>query len=149
VLPGDDYGRYKVTGETTANTCGTPLVAPNPWVFDVELSRDGNTIYWSWLDNGAPVSGGLTSSTHASLMTATTADVDGSDAGASGCTLTRTDDIEITLPTTTPPGTFSGTLSYAFTVVSGTTCSDQLTSGGGAYAALPCNASYTFTAALQ
>jgi hypothetical protein len=149
VLPGDDYGRYKVTGQTTTNTCGAGLDAPNPWVFDAELSRDGNTIYWSWLDNGAPVSGALVSATHASITSSTSANVDGDDAGVSPCALTRADDIEITLPATAPPSTFSGTISYSFAVLSGSTCGDQLASAGGTYAALPCSVSYTFTAALQ
>ncbi len=147
VLPGDDYGRYKVTGQSTLNTCGAGIDAPDPWVFDAELSRQGSTVYWSWLNNGPPISGLLASATHASITTTETANVDPTDGGLGPCTLTRSDDIELTLPTTDPPATFTGTISYAFAVPGGSTCSDQLASAGGTYAALPCRVSYTFAAA--
>jgi hypothetical protein len=149
-LPGDDYGMYKVSGQSTANSCGAGLDAPNPWVFDAEISRDGTTMYWSFLDGNAPLSGPLDTATmHASITTSVSANVDASDAGLGPCTLNRSDDVELTLPATTPPASLSGTIAYTFAVPSGSTCTDQLTSGGGTYATLPCTVSYTFTAARQ
>ncbi len=147
-LPGTDYGRYKVTGQTSVNSCGQGLDEPDPWVFDAEVSRDGAMIYWSWLDDSAPLSGPLVSS-HASITTNQSANVDSNDAGAGPCTMTRNDDLELNFATGTPPASFSGTISYSFSVPSGSTCADQLTSGGGTYATLPCTLTYTITAARQ
>jgi hypothetical protein len=148
-LPGTNYGTYKVTGTTETNTCGTDLGAPDPWVFDAQVSKDGETIYWSWMDGNAPLSGALAATT-ASLTTSTTGDVDPTDAGAGPCTMTRADTVDITFPSgSPPPSSLTGTITYAFTVPSGSTCTDQLASAGGQYAALPCTLAYTFTAALQ
>jgi hypothetical protein len=33
-LPGTQLGMFKVSGTTTANSCGAGLEAPDPWVFD-------------------------------------------------------------------------------------------------------------------
>jgi len=148
-LPGTMYGMYKVTGQATTNSCGSGIGAPDPWVFDAQLSKEGSTIYWSFMDGNAPLSGPLVTATHASITTDLSANVDGSDAGAGPCTMARADDIELTLPTTTPPASFAGTIAYSFTVPSGSTGSDQLVSGGGQYATLPCTVSYTVTAAKQ
>ena len=54
-LPGTQLGTFKVTGQSTTNTCG--LGAPNPWTFDVQLSQQGSTVFWSWMDGSAPLSG--------------------------------------------------------------------------------------------
>jgi hypothetical protein len=148
-LPGTMYGRYKVTGTTTVDTCGPGLGAPDPWVFDAELSQEGATIFWSWMDGSSPLSGPLLSSTHAKITTNVAANVDPSEAGLGPCTLSRADAIELTLTSGSPPPSFTGTISYAFAPQTGSTCSDQLTSGGGLYAALPCSVSYSVTAARQ
>jgi hypothetical protein len=147
-LPGTVYGMYKVTGTTTTNTCGSGLGAPDPWVFDAQISRDGDTLYWSWMDGSAPVSGPL-SGESATLSTNESANVDSTDAGLGPCTMTRADSLTLTLASGSPPSTFSGTIGYAFTVVSGSTCGDQLTSAGGTYATLPCSIAYSVTAAIQ
>ena len=70
------------------------------------------------------------------------------------CTMARTDTVDVVLA---PIGTataypavatsFSGTLSYQFTVADSTSyCDDQLTASGGDFATLPCTVSYTLTA---
>jgi hypothetical protein len=148
-LPGTMYGRYKVTAQTTVDSCGPGLGAPNPWVFDAELSHDADTLYWSWMDGSSPLSGPLLSPSHARITTNVAANVDPSDGGFGPCTLTRADAIEVTLASGNPPPSFTGTISYGFAPQSGSTCADQLTSGGGLYAALPCSLSYTVTAASQ
>jgi hypothetical protein len=148
-LPGTMYGRYKVTGQAKVDSCGAGLGAPDPWVFDAELSREGDIIYWSWMDGSAPLSGPLVSSTRATITTSVAANVDPSEAGLGPCTLARSDDIELTLATGAPPASFTGSISYAFAPQSGATCSDQLTTSGGTYDALPCTVSYTVTAARQ
>jgi hypothetical protein len=148
-LPGDMLGMYKVTAQSTTNSCGAGLGAPDPWVFDAQVSVDGTTVYWSFMDGNAPLSGLMASATKASITSDQTANVDSSDAGAGPCTLARADDIEMTLGSGSPPTSLSGTISYSFTVPGGSDCGDQLASGGGSYSALPCTIAYSMTAQRQ
>ena len=46
----------------------------------------------------------------------------------------RADDLEVTLA----DGSFTGSLTYSFTVPTGSDCSDQLAASGGQYSTLPC-----------
>src|SRR5271156_2158821 len=74
-LPGTMLGTYSVVAESQTNTCG--LGAPNPWMFDVELSEDGTTLYWSWMDGTTPLYSPLTA--QSTTLTATEqVNVDGS-----------------------------------------------------------------------
>jgi hypothetical protein len=147
-LPGTNYGTYHVTGSTTSNTCGAGLNPPDPWVFNAELSLDGQNVYWSWMDGTAPLSGPIKSTT-ATLSTNNTANVDATDAGAGPCTLARADTLQVTFASGSPPATFEGTLTYSFSVPSGSTCTDQLSANGGLYDTLPCTMAYTLSGAHQ
>jgi hypothetical protein len=142
------YGTYKVTGQLNANSCGANLDAPDPWVFDAQVSQDGTTIYWSWMDGNAPLSGILTSSS-ASITATTTADVDATEAGIGPCTMSRADTLDLAFAAGSPPPSFTGSIAYDFTVPSGSVCTDQLSSNGGQYDTLPCALSYTVSAAKQ
>jgi hypothetical protein len=153
-LPGNMLGMYKVTGTTQTNTCGSGLGAPTPWVFDVQLSEapasSGTTLYWSWMDGSPPLSGPLTAQSTASLLTSQQGSVDSTpDGGVGPCTMGRSDDVEVTLGTGSPPSTFSGTVTYNFTVTSTSNCSDQYTSAGGMFDTLPCAVNYTVAGAHQ
>lgn len=145
-MPGRVLGMYKVTAQSKTNTCG--LGAPDPWTFSVQLSLDGSTLYWSWLDGTALRSGTLSSGA-ASLKTSSSANADSTDAGLGPCTLQRDEDLEITLPSGSSPPSFSGSIAYGFTPASGAQCGDQLTSGGGQYTQLPCTLTYTVSATRQ
>jgi hypothetical protein len=142
-LPGTPLGTFKVTAQSQTNTCG--LGAPNPWIFDVELSQSGSTIYWSWMDGTPLLSGQENASSHASITDAEGGNVDGTDASLGPCTMERSDDLEIQLAS----GSFTGTISYSFTVATGADCSDQLVAAGGQFDALPCTVTYTATASKQ
>lgn len=156
-LPGTQFGTYQVTATAQANSCGSGLGAPSVYQFDVQLSETTatSTLYWDWLDNQPIASGTLAavSTTDASLQTTLTSsqseNVDGTSTAAGPCTMDCDDDLAVTLGTGTPPGTFAGTMGYAFTVESGADCSDQLTAGGGMYDELPCTVSYTIAGTLQ
>ncbi len=147
-LPGTQLGTFKVTGTTTTNSCGDALGAPDPWVFDAQLSESDSLLYWSFMDGNSPLSGAL-AGTSASISAATSANVDSSDAGSGPCTMNREDAIDLTLGAASAPSSFTGTISYTFTVASGSSCSDQLTNAGGQYAALPCTLAYTVSAQRQ
>jgi hypothetical protein len=148
-LPGTMLGTYAVTGTLGTNSCGTGLAPPSPWAFDVQMSEEGTTLYWSYLDGNPPLSSTL--SANAATLTATqTANVDGTaDGGAGPCSMTRTDTLQVDLAAANPPPTFTGTLVYDFTVVSGADCSDQLSANGGSYDTLPCTLTYSLSGAQQ
>jgi hypothetical protein len=155
-LPGTLLGTYQVTATVGTNTCG--LGAPSTYQFDVQISEttgSTETLYWSWLTDTPIASGTLAavSSTDASLQATLTdsqsANVDGTDAGQGPCTMVRNDTLVVTLGSGSPPTSFTGTLGYAFSAESGADCSDQLTTAGGSYDALPCSVNYTLSAARQ
>jgi hypothetical protein len=145
-MPGTQLGTFKVVAKSKSNTCG--LGAPDPWTFDVQLSRNGSTLYWSWMDGSPLVSGAIDGQSHASLTNTQTGNLDGTDAGLGPCTMQRSDDLEVDLPSASG-GSFTGTLGYSFSVPAGADCSDQLTGSGGQFEALPCAVSYTMTGSPQ
>jgi hypothetical protein len=142
-LPGTPLGTFKVTALALTNTCG--LGAPDPWTFDVELSRSGSTVYWSWMDGSAPLSGPVSASSQARFTNSEAANVDGTDASLGPCTLQRSDDLEIDLA----PTAFTGTIGYSFSIAGGADCSDQLITSGGQYQTLPCSMTYSVAASRQ
>src|SRR5215469_11615419 len=138
-LPGEMLGTYKVSAQSQNNTCGAGLEAPSPWTFQVQLSESASTLYWSWMDGSPPLSSTLDSKSHASLTTSLNGNVDGTaDGGFGPCTMDRSDDVEVTLGSGSPPASFSATITYSFAVQAGSTCGDQLSSSGGMYDTLPC-----------
>jgi len=146
-LPGSTYA---VTGELESNSCGTGQMAPNPWQFTVQVSEQNQTLSWNWLDDSPVLSAPLSTSATANLTATQTENVDAmADGGLGPCTLERDDAIDLTLAPGASPPTFSGTINYAFSVVSGSNCNDQLSSGGGTYQVLPCAISYSITASRQ
>jgi hypothetical protein len=145
-LPGTELGTYQVTGTLQGtNTCGGS--PPNPWSFNVEMSRQASTLYWSWLDGSPLLSGALSSASAVTLTATTQSNVDGVDGGLGPCWLERDDSIAITLATGSPPATFTGTIGYTFLVVSGSDCADQIADGN--YATLPCSLTYAVSATRQ
>ena len=142
-LPGTQLGTFKVTGQSTANTCG--LGAPNPWTFDVRLSQSGSTLYWSWMDGSAPLSGPVNADAQASIEDSVAGNVDGTEASLGPCTLDRSDNLQLDLAS----GSFTGTISYSYTAAAGADCTDQLMGSGGTFETLPCTVTYSVTAAQQ
>jgi len=148
-LPGTMLGTYSATGTQVTNTCGAGIGAPTPWTFNVQMSEQTGTLYWSWMDGNPPVST-VMSGQQASFTGSETGNVDATpDGGAGPCTMARADSLEVTLATGSPPPSFAGTVTYNFSVVSGADCTDQLSASGGMYDALPCTLSYTVTATHQ
>jgi hypothetical protein len=145
-LPGTQLGTFKVVATSKTNSCG--LGAPNPWTFDVRLSRSSSALYWSWMDGRPILSGPLDGSSHAQLTDSQTGNVDPTDAGLGPCTLQRQDDLEVDLPEA-GSGSFAGTLGYSFSAAAGADCSDQLSTSGGPFDALPCRVSYAMVGSPQ
>jgi hypothetical protein len=143
-LPGRVLGTYTVSGQSANNTCG--LGAPNPWKFDVQLSLQGSTLYWSYMDGSPLLSGATSGSGHVTLLNSQSLNADSTDAGLGPCTLERNDDLVLTLGSGSTPASFSGTISYSYTPASGASCGDVMTSAGGPFSALPCSVEYDVTA---
>jgi hypothetical protein len=142
-------GTYAVTANLGPNSCGTGLGAPSPWNFDVQMSEQGTTLYWSNLDGNPPLSSAL-SSDSATLTTTESADVDTApDGGAGPCTMTRTDTVQVHLSPGSPPPTFQGSMEYDFSAPAGADCSDQLSANGGMYDVLPCTMTYSISGTRQ
>src|SRR4029077_19994098 len=106
---------------------------------------DGSTLYWSFMDGRPLASGTITPAGVATITDTTTGNVDETEASLGPCTLQRSDDLELTLGATS----FTGTMTYGFTVTTGSDCTDQLTSAGGSYEALPCTVTYSLTGSKQ
>jgi hypothetical protein len=143
-MPGKVLGTYTVTGQSKSNTCG--LGAPDPWKFTVQLSENGSTFYWSWLDGSPLLSAPMSSSVQVSLKDSQQVNADSTDAGLGPCTLVRDDDLEIVLAAGAPPASFTGTISYAYAPATGSTCADVLGASGGSFTNLPCAVLYDVTA---
>ena len=143
--PGMPLGTFHVVGKLQSNSCGG--TAPDPWEFDVKLSRDKATLYW--IQGGVPVQGTLDTKAHTTMISQGTTVVRDVDAALGKCALTRSDLLDTTLTTdpSDPNGAsaFVGTLAYTFGQTDDSDCSDQLTMAGGGFDALPCTARYSIT----
>ncbi|MEO6598379.1 MAG: hypothetical protein ABIQ16_00805 [Polyangiaceae bacterium] len=155
-LPGDSLGKYAVVAKLGANTCGSGIDATNPWDFTAEMSKDGTTLYFANEDDSDKVSGGYdgTDETSATLVSAVTKNVNDANANlGTTCNLTLTTTYALTLGSTSPPSTLTGSASYAYSVAtaisSNTDCTTQLSSAGGKYATLPCTVKYSLKATRQ
>ena len=136
--PGTSLGTFRVVGTLKSTSCAE---SPNPWEFDVKLSRDASTLYW--LSGGVPASGTIDASSHAILSSIDTRTVRAADPKTKtpACIMARTDTLEATL-SKDPISSFIGNLTYRFDVPEDADCSDQLVSSGGGFQALPCEVTY-------
>jgi len=155
-LPGDSLGKYDVLATLGTNTCGSGIDAMNPWHFTADMSKDGSTLYFANEDGSDEVSGGYDGSdeTSATLVSAVTKNVNDATANlGTTCNLTLTTTYALTLGTTSPLSTLTGSASYAYSVAtaisSNTDCTTQLSSAGGKYATLPCTVTYSLKATRQ
>jgi len=151
--PGDSIGVFHVTGKLVATSCGA---TPDPWAFDVRLRHDVTTLYW--VQGDAPISALVDATAKADLTTTATLTARPATANDPGCTMARTDAVELVLAPVTAPVTataatqltsatsFTGSLKYHFAAGDGSLCDDQLSDNGGQYAALPCDVQYDLAA---
>ncbi|MDB5220726.1 MAG: hypothetical protein JWO86_8653 [Myxococcaceae bacterium] len=147
--PGESIGIFHVTGKLIATSCGA---TPDPWEFDVRLRHDSTTLYW--VQGDAPISAILDATAKAVLTSTATLTARAVSANDPGCTMARTDTVELVLAPMAAPVTvsaatevtsaksFTGSLKYHFEASGGSLCDDQLTDNGGQYAALPCDVQY-------
>lgn len=165
--PGDSLGGFRVRGDLVEQTCGVSVVMPNdPLDFEVELRRDGSTIYWRRA--GAPAMDGhfneraqsfeLTSTSSFQLRPASPAD------GLGECKITQSESISGRLEVVSdgdggvpmvdasasypdggaPPPVYrwTGENSVTFSVSAGADCRDRVGGDQGQFATLPCRIRY-------
>jgi hypothetical protein len=152
--PGESIGVFHVSGKLVASSCGA---TPDPWAFDVRLRHDATTLYW--VQGDAPVSALLDATAKAVLTSSATLTARAATANAVGCTMARTDTVELVLAPVSTPVTvtastevtsatsFTGSLKYHFAASEGSLCDDQLADNGGQYAQLPCDVQYELAGA--
>lgn len=147
-LPGTQLGTYGVTGSQTSNACGSGVANPGPtWTFTASMSEDGTTLYWNDPVDGT-LSGTLVGST-ASMSNTVEGNVDGTNGVMGPCNMETVTDLAVTLGSGSPPSTFTGTITYTFSALAGSNCSDQLAANGGSYLTLPCAFAYSLAGSLQ
>jgi hypothetical protein len=127
--PGEEIGVFHVSGALDPTSNCTELVAaqPNPWNWDLTLRRDGSTAYW--ISGGSPLQGTLDSSGALNFAFSQTVLVHDADAGAQvgACYMSRADTFTAKLSGDSGdagPHTLAGTLTYVYSVPSGSDCSD-------------------------
>ena len=152
--PGESIGVFQVSGKLVATSCGA---TPDPWAFEVRLRHDATTLYW--VQGDAPVSGLLDATAKAVLTSSATLTPRAATANVAGCTMTRTDTVELVLAPVSSPVTvtaasevtaatsFTGSIKYRFAASEGSLCDDQLSDNGGQYARLPCDVQYELAGA--
>lgn len=152
--PGESIGVFHVSGKLVATSCGA---TPDPWAFEVRLRHDATTLYW--VQGDAPVSGLLDAAAKAVLTSSATLTPRPATANVAGCTMARTDTVELVLAPVSSPVTvtaasevtaatsFTGSIKYHFAASEGSLCDDQLSDNGGQYARLPCDVQYELAGA--
>ena len=151
--PGTPLGTFHVSAKLTASTCGT---VPDPWEFDVKLAHEESTLYW--IQGGAPVSGTMDATARTQMKTTDARELRAADAKRKlpACVVSRDDvldvalageKVDVPLATVGEATRFTGKLTYRFSPIQGSECSDQTLDQGGDFAALPCEVSYDLSAA--
>lgn len=144
--PGDFIGVFKVDAKQDTNTCGAgALDAPDPWTFDVRLSREIGTVYWN---KGAELIIGELDADKHTFKFDTTVIFNMRDQNSAPwlepCSVKRhyVSSGKIADDDTT----FSGKLSYDFFPTAGSECSDLMMSDPPVFIALPCGMTYSLEA---
>lgn len=148
--PGEALGTFHVVGTRASSTCGEGALGSGPnWEFDVELAREGDTLYW---DNGAQIVVGALAADGVSFLieTGIVVDMRTEETLAYGpCSLERRDAASGALEDEGEEGVtgFSATLSYSFSPTADSECWDLIEGEAPTFAALPCSMSYALEAA--
>jgi hypothetical protein len=146
--PGTLLGTYALSGPITRDSCGADLLgAPDPWTFQVKLSRFENDLYWL---NGREAIVGDIAANGSSFHFSTRVDVTISPAGRgnSGCVVSRYDTADGVLALEGEDVTAVATkLTFEYTPKNNSECLEIIGSPGGVQA-LPCSLSYSLSGGL-
>jgi len=147
--PGTVLGTYAVASTVSTNSCGSVAAATDPGSFSVTISNDHGTVYWFPNSGGTSTSGTMNAARTVTISDVLADDVDATEAGVGKCTLQRNDTLSFTMATGVAPASFTGSYSFTVSPAIGANCADQLASGGGGYAELPCTVNYKMDGTLQ
>lgn len=146
-IPGDLLGTYGVSAQLKADSCGAELLgAPNPWRFDLKLSRFQRDLYWL---NGREAIVGDIDADDTTFHFNTRIDVPLTPAakGAAACVVSRYDQADGKLVADGETVTsVTATLSFRYEAKSGSECLDIIGIPGGVQT-LPCSLSYGLSGA--
>lgn len=142
-FPGTDLGGFHVAATSTSNGCGAgALGSPPKYSFEIDLSRDGNELFW-----GREVSGDIDTELAFEFASGVNVEVAPASNARKGCTIRRADHIAGTLRQDalgTISG-FSGNMTHAFASTAGSACSVDDRVGAG-LPELPCQMDYALEA---
>jgi hypothetical protein len=146
--PGEPLGTYHVTATQSANDCGDgALGAPPVWEFDVKLAWEDDSLFWN---SGGEIIVGTLSADRASFEIAADVVQDmrtEADVGKPPCSVARHDGAKGSLALEGEGvASASGTLSFAFSPTSGSSCGDLVGGEAPLFLALPCAIAYAFEA---
>jgi len=146
-IPGHPLGTYTVNGELKADSCGAQLLgAPNPWSFQVKLSRFERDLYWL---NGREAIVGDIDADAATFHFKTRLDVPLTPAakGKAACVVSRYDQSDGKLGSVGDEvASFVATLTFKYEAKQGSECLEIIGIPGGVQQ-LPCAMSYALSAA--
>jgi hypothetical protein len=144
--PGDRLGTFHATGALTSDTCQAAVLGvTSTWAFDVQLSREGDTLYW--LNGQEAIPGTIASDgTTFAFQSGVEVPLQAAQGAQPGCTMLRSDTANgVLASSTTDVASFSIEMSFGYSVESGSQCAGWVGVQGG-FATLPCSVSYKLTA---
>jgi hypothetical protein len=141
-IPGELLGSYAMSGQLKADSCNADLLgAPDPWKFELKLSRFERDLYWL---NGREAIVGDIDADGTTFHFKTRIDVGLTPAakGSAGCVVSRYDQADGKLTSEGDAVTsVSATLSFRYEAKPGSECLDII-GVPGAVQQLPCSMSY-------
>ncbi|HEX3776618.1 MAG TPA: hypothetical protein VHV51_19230 [Polyangiaceae bacterium] len=145
--PGDRLGTFHATGPLSGDTCQASalLGETSSWAFDVQLSRDGSTLYW--LNGEEAIPGTIApDGTSFDFESGVEVTLQAAQGARPGCIIARSDAASGVLgSSTTDVASFTVNMSFAYSAEAGSACSSFVGVEGG-FATLPCSVSYDLTA---
>lgn len=141
-IPGELLGTYGVSAQLKSDSCGAELLgAPNPWRFDLKLSRFQRDLYWL---NGREAIVGDIDADGTTFHFKTRIDVPLTPAarGAAACVVSRSDQADGKLIAEGDTvSSVTATLSFRYEAKAGSECLEIIGIPGGVQG-LPCSLSY-------
>lgn len=144
-VPGTLLGTFAVVGKLDDDECGADLMnAPDPWRFDVRLSRFQNDLYW--LNGREAIVGDVDSKNGFRFSTRVDVPVTPRRGSDPGCTVSRYDSAEGALTASGDEVTaLRGVLEFEYRSKRQTECLEIIGVPGG-FNNLPCKMSYSIRA---
>lgn len=140
--PGDAIGSFAVVGKLKDDSCGADnLSAPAKWSFNLKLSRKGSTLYW--LNGREAITGEIDKSGRFAFETRIEVPLSQTRGAVKGCVMVRSDAAAGKL--TSSEEELSGELSYAYSVATGSDCTEYALGAEGQPLTLPCTLSYSLS----